>query len=244
MRDVRNSSSESGMALLLALLVLAIMSGVALIFSQLAKDASLGERIALHRAQNAELAEGALHAALHQLARDDVANWVRQREGEISVEIKGRSIAVSATDACGRLGLNYGSLAVLEALIAEKVVSEGTSQLLQTLTRLRNEGHEFSTLTQLSALPGVGEGLYRSLQNELTVHCRSDDVDPLYASPALNRAAGEAAPLLLRQGPGQIFRLSTQVSAGPGTLVSMEAYVAFSSDPSHPLRLLKWESSE
>lgn len=240
---------QRGMAMLLALVLLAVASGLLLSLTGLGRSAVGTVTTAVARAENAVFVESALQATIAELFDEASAERLRERALIRDISVGGETVPVRIGDICGRWDLNRGDLDVFRELLnVLGVEPERSAAITGLLHEARQARDPFVDVSQLLVLPGLPEESKVRLRAMATVYCRGDLVALDHAAPELAAAVAQAEKLggrrLAGSGTGRTWHLSAERANGPGTLVVVEAVIALSHDRRRPFRILEWRSSE
>ncbi|UUX48624.1 hypothetical protein NUH88_14540 [Nisaea acidiphila] len=245
----RPGNAERGTAMLLALVILAVASGLLVGLTGLGRTAVGSASVAVERSRNAVLLESAVQAVIPELFDADLAESLGERISAREVNIGGETVEVRVADICGRWDLNHGDLDVLSEMLAglglEKVRASAVVELVRAA---RSAREPFVDVSQLLVLPGLGRAEREHLKSRVTVQCRAGFVDSVHSKPdlaaAVERAERRSGKVLDGRGGGRTWQLSAEHETGPGTLVALDAVIALSHDVRRPFRILEWRSSE
>ncbi|MBM85670.1 MAG: hypothetical protein CMM47_06575 [Rhodospirillaceae bacterium] len=261
----RNRSDQLGMALMAVLGSFIMLSALAIGLISLTDNQVKLKRVEENRARGAALAEGAIHAAVLSLFEPSGRNHARSNQGWLNVSVAGRALRVRVRDTCALWDLNRGDIAIFAALARHAGVTVPTL-LVDTVRRARQVGDGFLSIDQLRGLPGMDERAFATLITEITVNCRSDRIDPEFASPKLlatvpglmsdgartiqtARAVGPLPVDLLTAhahqlspGPGHSYRIEVRINGSPGAAIHRWAEVTLSHEPRRPFRILFWRT--
>jgi len=245
----RRSAGERGTAMLLALVLLAIASGLMLGLAGLGRSAVGTASISAARSGNAVLLESAVHAVIPELFDERMAETIRQGAAVRTVRIGEETVDVRIADICGRWDINRGNLDLFAELLAGLGAGrERAAAVTGLLREARRARDPFVDISQLLALPGLTAAERAKLPDMVTVHCRAEFVAVDHAAPELAAAVGRAERFsgmrIGGAGGGRTWQLSAERETGPGTLVALTAVVTLSHDHQRPVRILEWRSSE
>ena len=112
-----SSHKDAGIAMLLTLFALAVISTLALVIIGKGHNALEQNRMIIKRAQSLAITEGAIKA-VYPLLLDENRDHILQVNGNrIRHNIGGTNISVGIYDACGKWDLNSGHIDILKALL-------------------------------------------------------------------------------------------------------------------------------
>lgn len=240
---------ERGTAMLLALVILAIASGLLLGLTGLGRSAVDNAGTTIARSGNAVLLESAIQAVIPDLFDENSVAKIGEGATVQTVRVGEEVLKVRIADICGRWDVNRGNLDVLAELLARVGAQPArVAAVVDLLKEARLAREPFVDISQLLALPGLDAAERAGLSHVATVHCRAEFVDTNHAMPELAEAVRRAERFLGvdidGRGGGRTWHLSATRETGPGTLVALDAVVALSRDPRRPVRILEWRSSE
>lgn len=235
--------------MLLALVILAVASGLLVGLVGLGRSAVGSASVAVERSRNAVVLESAVQALIPELFDSDLAETLRERVSFRSVRVGETVVDVRIADICGRWDLNQGDPDVLTELLTGLDVEKArASSVVELVREARSAREPFVDVAQLLALPGLTPAERERLRPFVTVHCRAAFVDTSQAAPELVAAVRRAERFSGREingrGGGRTWQLSAIRETGPGTLVAIDAVIALSHDIRRPFRVLEWRSSE
>ena len=227
MKPMRVPTTEQGLALVIVLWVVALLSIVAasLAFSMRTETTLAHDLVT--QAQARALAEAGVYRGILELYNPDRLRRWRGDGSPHRVRLAGVPITVSLQDEGGKIDLNSAQRGLLDALLrASGIEDERRDALLDaiedwrdadTLRRLNGaEDQEyeaagrtygakdatFNTVEELQQVLGVTPRLFKRLRPALTVHSHSAGIDDRVAPPAVLRAlllSGEDAELDLEE---------------------------------------------
>jgi type II secretory pathway component PulK len=260
-------AKQQGMALAIVLAGLVILSMISIaLLSRADRSTTLGNAT-VERARAAALVEGAVDTAILTLFAPEARRRLAASDGAYPIEIAGSRIITRIRDACGLWDVNQGDLAVFSNMLT-RLGAPDPELISRSLAAARKIDAGLLSRQQVRALPGVGGDLYRRLEPEITVNCRSDRIDPEFASPALlasvpgltaaqvtaiieQRRGGAIDPGLLAAaadhlapGPGQTYEIVASHGFGPGSGVFRRAEVTLTYNPAEPYRMVSWSGGE
>jgi general secretion pathway protein K len=215
---------QRGVALLLVLWLLVLLSVVALSFSNTARTQALLARNLHDNSQARWLADGGVRLAVRRLwlADEDSGPAVNGQAG--ACRIGPAALAVAIQNVSGLIDLNLASPPVLENLFAAAGVDVNEARRLAAATsdfrdpdsRVRPDGAEaedyaaaglpygpknnlFQAVEELEQVLGMPSWLASRLRTALTVHSGRPQADPRLAPPLVRQTYGwspESAPAL------------------------------------------------
>ena len=156
--------------------------------------------------------------------------------------IRDRNIFVEIYDACGKWDLNSGHIDILNALLL-KLLPTGSKTFVRELLKVRETNAGFKHVNQVLALPS-SKGLDLSqFIKETTVYCRRPQVDPTSSSDLMRKVLHPLPRFLSRPGPGHTFEIEATSRLGPGSRISVKAFLNITNDPMNPIETLSWQSN-
>jgi type II secretory pathway component PulK len=236
------STSDAGVAMLLALFALAIISSITLGLTSLGKQSVDKTRSITLRAQSAAMTEGAIYSTFPILVSEDRDEILKKQQGHIKQSISGKNITVHVSDACGRWDLNHGRLDVLDALL-NKFNIRKRKAFTKELIKIRNTGNGFQHINQTRALSGLEKKAPSKFIDELTIYCQTQQVDPRYSSSTMKELLMSLPRSASAPGPGRVFRMESSNTLGPGSNISINSYIRITNNPSQPIKILAWQST-
>lgn len=231
---MRRLLDQTGSTLLLAIFALVIGGVIAQALLTMARGQATAGRVDLERLVVEARLDGAIDRAVFALLDQEVRDGLATTS--LTVDEPGVTLRVS--DVCGRWDLNSGDLEVLRALIG-RIAPSSTELVVSEVREARTAGDGFVVTDQFRALPSVDGGIADALAPEMTVHCRSADIDPDFAS---TRLLAEASPAHLRAGPRHAFEIVASAAEGPGTRVERSVVVAMTLEPGRAWRVVSWQT--
>lgn len=237
-----SSHKDAGIAMLLTLFALAVISTLALVIIGKGHNALEQNRMIIKRAQSLAITEGAIKA-VYPLLLDENRDHILQVNGNrIRHNIGGTNISVGIYDACGKWDLNSGHIDILKALLM-KLLPAGSKTFMRELLKVRETNAGFQHVNQILALPS-SKGLDLSqFIKEITIHCRRSQVDPSNSSDLMREVLGALPSFLSRPGPGNIFEIRATNNLGPGSRISVQTFLNITHDPLEPIKTLSWQSN-
>ncbi|WP_193187915.1 hypothetical protein [Nisaea sediminum] len=240
---------ERGTAMLLALVLLALASGLLLGLTGLGRSAVGTAGTAIARSENAILLESAIQAVIPDLFDEEAAEMSGRAAAVRPVRVGEEIVELRIADICSRWDVNRGNLDVfVELLAGVGADAVRVASVVDLLREARLAREPFLDVSQLLALPGLNATERAELAKVVTVHCRAEFVDTRHAAPelaaAVRRAERISGMVIDGRGGGRTWHLAGERETGPGTLVAISAVVALSHDIRHPVRILEWRSSE
>jgi hypothetical protein len=235
-------NNDQGIAMLLALFALAIISTLALTITGKGQDALNKNQVAIKRAQSLALVEGAIQAIYPILLSTNRDQILQDNNGRIQQEINGVKIIVEVNDACGKWDLNHGYLNTLDALLGQLVPTE-TEVFRKELIKARNSSIGFQHISQILSLPGTKKDSLSKFIGEVTVYCHVPQVDPLQSSNFMKNLLRSLPSDNSGLGPGRAFKLKATNNLGAGSNITIDAYLGITDDALNPIKLLNWQSN-
>ncbi|MDA0340684.1 MAG: type II secretion system protein GspK [Proteobacteria bacterium] len=266
-RRIQESEPEAGMALVLVLGGLIVLSVISIGLLSLASRAVTVGTVEVDRARATALVEGAIEAATLALFAPDGRLRFQKTGGEGVMDVAGQPITVRVRDACGLWDLNQGDPAIFSRLL-KRLGAADPALSVDALIAARGVEAGLLSVDQLRGLPGIDADLFRALRSNVTVNCRADRVDPDFASTALLTAipglTPDQAEMIIRQrreglvdppllasssaylapGPGQTYEITAAKAFGPGSRVFRRAEITLTHQPKAPYRVLTWSRLE
>ena len=237
-----SSHKDAGIAMLLTLFALAVISTLALVIIEKGHNALEQNRMIVKRAQSLAITEGAIQAVYPLLLDKNRDHILQVNGGRIRHNIGGTNISVGVYDACGKWDLNSGHITILNALLV-KLLPAGSKTFVRELLKVRETNAGFQHVNQIFALPS-SKGLDLSqFIKEITVFCRRSQVDPSNSSSLMREVLRPLPRFLSRPGPGHIFEIRATNNLGPGSRISVETFLNVTNDPLEPIKTLSWQSN-
>lgn len=216
MRDELRSqnfrSTQGGIALVLVLWIIALLTTIAGSFAYSMRTEALASRNAVAMARARAAADGAVYRAVFEASRPQNTPDAWKRNGQVyEWKLAETSLRVSITDESGKIDLNTAAeplmLSVLQKLGG--LNAEQAARLLDAIAdwrdadELRRPGGAeepeyrsagrnykpanapFESIEDLQRVLGMTPALFARLAPYLTVQSRQSGVNPLYAAPQL-----------------------------------------------------------
>lgn len=242
MKPKKYTGKDTGIAMLLTLFALAVISTLALVITAKGHKALEQNRVTLKRAQSLAITEGAIQATYPLLLSKKQDGFLQVRGGKVQHNIRGTNVSVEIYDACGKWDLNVGHISILNALIVH-FLPGGAEAFKRELLKARQTNSGFQHINQILALPSSkGLDLSRFI-NEVTVYCQRPQVDPSNSSDLMREVLRPLPGFLSRPGPGRIFELRATNSLGPGSSISVSTFLNITNDPLDAIKTLNWQSN-
>lgn len=211
---------QSGIALVIVLWVVTLLTVIATSFSYNARGQAVASGHLVARAQARALADAGVQRAVYELVRPVVEGAERwQADGQPhAFELGGGRVTVSLIDEAAYIDLNAAQDALLKGLLSSAGVEEGEAQVLLDAILDWRDGDElvrpsgaereqylaagrtrlpanaaFRSVDELKAVLGMTDALYEQIAGALTVHSRQ---------PGINAAQASRQVLLALPGAG------------------------------------------
>ena len=237
-----SSHKDAGIAMLLTLFALAVISTLALVIIKKGHNAFEQNRMIIKRAQSLAIADGAIKATYPLLLDENRDHILKVNGGRLRHSIGGKNIFVEIYDACGKWDLNSGHIDILNALLL-KLLPTGSKTFVRELLKVRETNAGFKHVNQVLALPS-SKGLDLSqFIKEITVYCRRPQVDPTSSSDLMRKVLHPLPRFLSRPGPRHTFEIKATSRLGPGSRISVKAFLNITNDPMNPIETLSWQSN-
>ena len=237
-----SSHKDAGIAMLLTLFALAVISTLALVIIGKGHNALEQNRMIIKRAQSLAITEGAIKA-VYPLLLDENRDHILQVNGNrIRHNIGGTNISVGIYDACGKWDLNSGHIDILKALLM-KLLPAGSKTFMRELLKVRETNAGFQHVNQILALPSSKDLDLSQFIKEITIYCRRSQVDPSNSSDLMREVLGALPSFLSRPGPGNFFEIRATNNLGPGSRISVQTFLNITHDPLEPIKTLSWQSN-
>ncbi len=203
----KKADRQSGIALILVLWLLLLMSVMALGFSSSLRTDTLLSAYTLHASQARALAEAGISRALAELLTSPTKRKWKLDQKMHSFQFRGHQIQVQVQRESGRIDLNAGHRDLIKGLLQGiEMEPNKWRQLLDAILDwqdrdklARNHGAEdreyqnagldygakdgpFNTVTELLQVRGMNSAIYRQLRGHLTVYSLEEGIDPFSAS--------------------------------------------------------------
>ena len=232
--------NEQGIAMMLSLVALVILSTLTLSFLNLSSTAVEKTETIIKRAQSQAEAEGAIHVAIFNLVNGEIPTELHGNSHKHQVEVGNQKIEVAVNNACGRWDINEGDLKILDALLTELGSTKHTD-FIEAIKKARAMPSGFQSTDQILSIPGLQGEMKRRLMEEITLQCRSDAVDKVSASSTLKRAIKTFLDSYNKFPPQRIYRIAASNSKGPGTYFSINAYIEVLENRERPFKIIDWK---
>jgi general secretion pathway protein K len=196
-----------GIALVSVLWVLVLLSSVAAATVMEARTNATVSRNLIDASSSRNLAEGAIHLAVHNLYRDDAGRWMG--DGSVrKLSVGDATVDISVMNESGKVDLNFGSAQILQRLLAaagadNRRSAEIAAAILDwrdpdNLHRLNGAeaqayrsmrlGYEpananFESIDELRLVLGMDSELFAKLRPSITVHSGQAGINLAAASP-------------------------------------------------------------
>ena len=253
-------SAERGIALVLVLWVLALLTSIAAAFAYSLRTEAQVARNALASAQASAAADGAVFRAIYEANRPQNTPQAWRRNGqEYRWEQAEIRLKVSIVDESGKIDVNTVAeplfLSVLKVL--GQMPADQAAHLVDAIVdwrdaddlRRTNGAEEadyrgagrsykpanapFESIEDVQRVLGMTPALYARLEPHLTVHSRQTGINALYAAPELLSALPGATPEQVRAYVAQ--RQEALASGAP--VPSFPAAAAFAAGQSSAYRI-------
>ncbi|MBV1810099.1 type II secretion system protein GspK [Pseudomonas viridiflava] len=224
---MKGVSRQHGVALLLVLWVLAILS---LLLGSLAGWVQLESRQALQLRQHAQAlmaAQAGIELAvqgLHDPAQR--GKWIADGR-EIPLMFDDARLFIRLHSESGKLYLNNADPEDFSRLaLACGATQAQASQLGTELVAKRNDGQTpFKLLEELSQLPGMSQALYTRLLPEITLWSGYDRPDPAFASPLMRKALNLPAQSAVDMTVGDVLVIDSTAQMPGGSTARLQVTV-------------------
>ena len=237
-----SSHKDAGIAMLLTLFALAVISTLALVIIGKGHNALEQNRMIIKRAQSLAITEGAIKAVYPLLLDENRDHILQVNRGRIQHNIGGTNVSVGVYDACGKWDLNSGHIDILNALLM-KLLPAGSKTFVRELLKVRETNAGFQHVNQILALPSSENLDLSQLIKEITVYCRRSQVDPSNSSGLMREVLNSLPLFLSRPGPGHVFEIRATNNLGPGSRISVKTFLNITNDPLAPIKTLSWQSN-
>lgn len=240
-----NGRRQTGVALLLVLWVLALLSTL---LAGLLGWVHLQNRQALWQRQHTQgvlAAEAGIGmAVLAQLDRDPVRHW--KADGQThGLRFDQAALAVSLGSETGKLDLNAAPAeSFTRLLVACGANPDLARQVAQGLEQRRGGGRApLRMVEEVRELPGIGQPLYQCASPHVTLWSGLAAPDPRMASPWLRQALGlpQAGPATEDAGPVINIRSQATLPGGYTTTLNVTLLLNPSKEGARPYRVLRWQ---
>jgi general secretion pathway protein K len=203
---MRGSLRQSGIALVLVLWVLILMSIIVGVFAVLARTEALQARFLFDTTEAHYAAEAGLHRAVFEMRNPDIeTRWVPDGRPNY-IEFGNAVVEMRVTDESGKIDLNSVDAETLIELFLSRGVDEMAAwQLADAIEDWRDEddiprlygaeiddylaagypygpaNQNFQSVDELQQVMGMSWDLFRSIEGLLTVHGRGGQINPAFA---------------------------------------------------------------
>jgi len=240
-----NERRQKGVALLLVLWVLALLSTL---LAGLLGWVHLQNRQALWQRQHTQgvlAAEAGIGmAVLAQLDRDPVRHWKADNQPH-ELHFDDAALAVSLGSETGKLDLNAAPAeSFTRLLVACGANPDMARQVAQGLEQRRGSGRApLRMVEEVRELPGIGQPLYQCASPHVTLWSGLSAPDPRMTSPWLRQALGlpQAGPATEDAGPVISIRSQATLPGGYTTTLNVTLLLNPSKEGARPYRVLRWQ---
>jgi general secretion pathway protein K len=237
-------SKQQGVALLLVLWVLALLSTL---LAALAATVQLQHRQAQWMASHTQAlfsAEAGLGEAVMALqARDPKARWLANGEPH-AINFADTDLEVRVYSERGKLDLNAALASDVRRLLSAcGATAEESEQVTQGLEHQRNGAVPLRTLEEFRELSGMSFTLYRCATPWVTVWSGQARPEPGLAGQPLVKALGLPVVQATGADPGQIFTVVSQarLPSGYATTLQVTLMLTPAKEGARPYRVLRWQ---
>jgi general secretion pathway protein K len=265
----RPSADERGVALIVVLGFLAVMSLITIGIVGAARTAATGASRELVRVQAQAAVESGVDYAINELlnARGFVPVLVTK---PATITVAGFRVVVSVRPENAKVDLNYADTNLLTLLFAAGGAGQTRASALAAAVEdwrdgdnlVRVNGAErrdyeaagldygpanqfFRSADELRLVLGVDQRLYDCVRSEVTILSQRPGLAIEFASAALRRAAGIQGPAVrgaLELRPGDVFEITARLDdAARGVRRAERAIVRLTGNPSDPYAVLSFE---
>jgi general secretion pathway protein K len=219
---------QSGVALILVLWVLVLLTVIAASFALSARTEGVQARMVFDTTKARYIAEAGLNRAVYELRNPDVdARWVADGRS-YTMDFAGANVEISVIDETGKIDLNLASDELLVGLFAslgiseddaltltERVIDWRDNDNIKGFNGAEDEDYEaegypygakdalFDTVPELQQVMGIDYEMYRRLEPAITVYSGSRDINiafaPAQALMALQDVTAEDASLFIEE---------------------------------------------
>lgn len=240
-----NGRRQKGVALLLVLWVLALLSTL---LAGLLGWVHLQNRQALWQRQHTQAvlaAEAGIGmAVLAQLDRDPVRHWKADNQPH-GLRFDKAALAVSLGSETGKLDLNAAPAeSFARLLVACGANPDLARQVAQGLEQRRGGGRApLRMVEEVRELPGIGQPMYQCASSHVTLWSGMSAPDPRMTSPWLRQALGlpQAGPATEDAGPVISIRSQATLPGGYTTTLNVTLLLNPSKEGARPYRVLRWQ---
>lgn len=205
----RRRNGERGVALLMALWLLALMAALAVAMATAARTESrLARNLVDEVRARAAAQAGVSHAILMLLDPKAQRRPGSSGTAAVTADVLGSKVDIFVRDECGKIDINTGWGTLLLGLVRQYAGDEQAEAVSQAILdwrdpdrRRRPRGAEdddyaaarrlhgardgpFETVDELQQVLGMDAGLYARLAADITIDCLNAGLDPHAASPA------------------------------------------------------------
>lgn len=199
-------SRQSGIALVLVLWVLMLMSIIVGVFAVLARTEALQARFLFDTTEAHYAAEAGLHRAVFEMRNPDIeTRWVPDGR-PYYIEFGNAVVEMRVTDESGKIDLNRVDAETLIELFLSRGVDEMAAwQLADAIEDWRDDddlarvygaeiddylaagypygpaNQDFQSVDELQQVMGISLDLFHSIEGLLTVHGRGGQINPAFA---------------------------------------------------------------
>ena len=285
--------SQRGIALVIVLWVLVLLTIVVGIYAVLARTETMQSRFLFDVTEARYAAEAGLHRAVFEMRNPDLeTRWVPDGRAYF-MEFGNAVVEMRLTDESGRIDLNRADNEMLIELFFSRGVDEMTAwRLADTIEDWRDDddlprlygaeideylaagypygpaNQNFQTVEELQQVMGVTLELFQSVEDLLTVHGRSTQINPAFAPaevlavlPDMDLASARAfvaeremlhpseqtalimpnGQVVSLQGGGSVFSIRSRATLDNGAWSQIEATVSMGTNTrGRPFRVLRW----
>ncbi len=285
--------SQRGIALVIVLWVLVLLTIVVGIYAVLARTETMQSRFLFDVTEARYAAEAGLHRAVFEMRNPDLeTRWVPDGRAYF-MEFGNAVVEMRLTDESGRIDLNRADNEMLIELFLSRGVDEMTAwRLADTIEDWRDDddlprlygaeideylaagypygpaNQNFQTVEELQQVMGVTLELFQSVEDLLTVHGRSTQINPAFAPaevlavlPDMDLASARAfvaeremlhpseqtalimpnGQVVSLQGGGSVFSIRSRATLDNGAWSQIEATVSMGTNTrGRPFRVLRW----
>ncbi|MCC5866051.1 MAG: general secretion pathway protein GspK [Wenzhouxiangella sp.] len=286
-------SLQRGIALVIVLWVLVLLTIVVGIYAVLARTETMQSRFLFDVTEARYAAEAGLHRAVFEMRNPDMeTRWVPDGRAYF-MEFGNAVVEMRLTDESGRIDLNRADTELLIELFRSRGVDETTAwQLADAIEDWRDPddiprlygaeiddylaagypygpaNRDFQTVEELQQVMGVSLELFQSVEQLLTVHGRSNQINPAFAPaevlalfPDMDLELARAfvaerellhpsdqtalimpnGQLVNLQGGGGTFSIRSRATLDNGAWSQLEATVSLGTNTrGRPFRVLRW----
>ena len=284
---------QRGIALVIVLWVLVLLTIVVGIYAVLARTETMQSRFLFDVTEARYAAEAGLHRAVFEMRNPDLeTRWVPDGRAYF-MEFGNAVVEMRLTDESGRIDLNRADNEMLIELFLSRGVDEMTAwRLADTIEDWRDDddlprlygaeideylaagypygpaNQNFQTVEELQQVMGVTLELFQSVEDLLTVHGRSTQINPAFAPaevlavlPDMDLASARAfvaeremlhpseqtalimpnGQVVSLQGGGSVFSIRSRATLDNGAWSQIEATVSMGTNTrGRPFRVLRW----